>query len=382
MDFSLTEEQKMLKTMAREFAEKEIEPIAAQMDQEGKYPAELISKMADVGFIGLHFPEKYGGGGCGKIEEIIVAEEIARVSLAAATIMAGTSGLAGWPSFKFSNEEQKQRFVVPIIKGAKLACFALTEPGAGSDVSGLATTATKVAGGYKLNGNKVFITSGAEADLALVFTTIDKSLKHRGITAFFVEKGTKGFSVGKLEHKLGIRATSTVELVFEDCFVPEENRVGAEGEGFKIALEAVDASRVAVAAFGVGVAQGSFDKALAYAKERQQFGQPIANFQAIQWFIADMATYIDAARLLTYRAAQLQDLGLPYVKEASMAKVYAAETANFVATKALQIHGGYGYVSEYPVERYFRDARILEIYEGTSEMQRMTIARQIIKENR
>jgi butyryl-CoA dehydrogenase len=381
MDFSLTEEQKMLQTMAREFAEKEIEPIAAQMDQEGKFPAELIGKMADIGFIGLHFPEKYGGGGCGKLDEIIVAEEIARVSLAAATILAGTSGLAGWPAYKFSNEEQKQRLIVPIIKGAKLACFALTEPGAGSDVSGLVTTATKVNGGYKLNGTKVFITSGAEANIALVFATIDKKLKHRGITAFLVETSTKGFSVGKLEHKLGIRATSTAELVFEDCFVPEENRIGAEGDGFKIAMEAVDSSRVAVASFGVGVAQGAFDKALAYAKDRQQFGQPIANFQAIQWFLADMATYIDAARLLTYRAAQLQNQGLPYVKEASMAKVYAAETANFVASKALQIHGGYGYVSEYPVERYFRDARILEIYEGTSEMQRMTIARQLIKES-
>jgi butyryl-CoA dehydrogenase len=195
-----------------------------------------------------------------------------------------------------------------------------------------------------------------------------------------VEKGTKGFSIGKLEHKLGIRATSTVELVFEDCFVPEENRLGTEGQGFEIAMAAVDASRVAVAAFGVGVAQGAFDKALAYAKERQQFGEPIANYQAIQWFLADMATYIDAARLLTYRAAQLQDKGLPYVKEASMAKVYAAETASFVTNKALQIHGGYGYVSEYPVERYFRDARIIEIYEGTSEMQRMTIARQLIRD--
>jgi butyryl-CoA dehydrogenase len=380
MDFSLTEEQKMLKTMAREFAEKEIEPIAAQMDQEAKYPAELISKMAEIGFIGLHFPEKYGGGGGGKVEEIIVAEEIARVSLAAATIMAGTSGLAGWPTYKFGNENQRQRFVVPIIKGSKLACFALTEPGAGSDASALTTAATKVSGGYKLNGTKVFITSGAEADIALVFATLNKALKHRGIIAFLVEKGTKGFSIGKLEHKLGIRATSTVELVFEDCFVPEENRLGTEGQGFEIAMAAVDASRVAVAAFGVGVAQGAFDKALAYAKERQQFGEPIANYQAIQWFLADMATYIDAARLLTYRAAQLQDKGLPYVKEASMAKVYAAETASFVTNKALQIHGGYGYVSEYPVERYFRDARILEIYEGTSEMQRMTIARQLIRD--
>jgi len=231
-----------------------------------------------------------------------------------------------------------------------------------------------------LNGNKVFITNGAEADIALVFATVNKSLRHRGITGFIVERGTPGFSVGKSEHKLGIRASSTAELVFEDCFVPEANRLSDEGAGFKVALSAIDASRVSVATQGVGIAQGAFDKALAYAKERRQFGQPIADFQAIQWFLADMATQIDAARLLTCQAAYHQDRGLPFIKESSMAKLFASEAAMFVTTKAIQIHGGYGYIKEYPLERYFRDARILEIYEGTSEMQRMTIARQLISE--
>lgn len=380
MDFSLTEEQKMLRTMVRDFAEKELEPIAAQIDEEASFPAESIKKAAEIGLFGITFPEEYGGSGGGKIEQIIVSEELCRVCVSIDTIIMATAGLAGYPLYQFGTEEQRQRFIVPIAKGQKSGCFALTEPGAGSDVASLETSATRQNGGYTLNGNKIFITNGAEADIVVVFATLDKSLRHQGITGFIVEKGTPGFSVGKLEHKLGIRASSTAELIFEDCFVPEANRLGNEGEGFKIALNTIDASRVSVAAQGVGVAQGAFDKALAYAKERQQFGQPIANFQAIQWFLADMATAIDAARLLTHRAAYLQDKSLPFVKEASMAKVYAAEAAAFVTTKAIQIHGGYGYIKDYPLERYFRDARILEIYEGTSEMQRMTIARQLIRE--
>jgi len=380
MDFSLTEEQKMLKAMVRDFAEKEFEPIAAQIDEEASFPAEHIKKMVELVLTGVSFPEKYGGSGGGKMEEVIVTEELTRVCASIGAIIAASAGLAGDPLYQFGTEEQRQRFVVPIAKGEKLACFALTESGAGSDVAALETTATRQNGGYTLNGNKLFITNGAEAEIALVFATVDRSLRHRGITGFIVEKGTPGFSVGKHERKLGIRASSTTELIFEDCFVPEANRLGNEGEGFKIALSAIDASRVSVAAQGVGIAQGAFDKALAYAKERQQFGQPIINFQAIQWFLADMATQIDAARLLTHRAAYLQDKGLPFIKEASMAKVFAAEAAMFVTTKAIQIHGGYGYTKDYPLERYFRDARILEIYEGTSEMQRMTIARQLIRE--
>ncbi len=379
MDFALTEDQKMLKAMLRDFTTKELEPIAAQIDEEARFPAESIKKMAELGLMGIPFPEEYGGSGGGPLEFAIVEEELSRVCASTGTIYFVTAGLAGKPLYRFGNEEQRQRFVVPVAKGEKLACFALTEAGAGSDIASLETTAARQNGGYILNGSKLFITNGNEADIVVTFATIGKSLRHRGITAFIVEKGTPGFSVGKLEHKLGIRASSTAELIFEDCFVPEANRLGKEGEGFRIALEAIDSSRQSVAAQAVGIAQGAFDKCLAYAKERQQFGQPIANFQAIQWMLADMATQIDAARLLTYRAAYLEEKGLPFIRESAMAKVFAPEVAMFVTTKAMQIYGGYGYIKDYPLERYFRDAKICGIYEGTDEMQRMTIARSLIR---
>ena len=371
----------MLKTLARDFATKELEPIAAQIDEEARFPAESIKKMAELGLMGISFPEEYGGSGGGPIEFAIVVEEISCVCAATSTIYSTSAGLAGQPLYRFGNEEQRQRFVVPIAKGEKLACFALTEASAGSDVAALETTATRQNGGYILNGNKLFTSNGNEAEIILVFATIDKSLRQRGITGFIVEKGSPGFSVGKLEHKLGIRATSTAELIFQDCFVPEANRLGKEGEGLKIALEAIDSSRINAAAQAVGIAQGAFDKCLAYAKERRQFGQPIINFQAIQWMLADMATQIDAARLLTYRAAYLEAKGLPFIKEAAMAKVFAPEVAMFVTTKAIQIYGGYGYIKDYPLERYFRDARIIGIYDGTDEMQQITIARSLIQES-
>ncbi|MBA7704075.1 Acyl-CoA dehydrogenase, short-chain specific [subsurface metagenome] len=381
MDFSLTEDQKMLKTMVREFAEKELEPIAAQIDEEARFPAEVIKKMAELGLMGIPFPEKYGGSGGSAIDTVITVEEISRVCASVGVILVVTALDSGYPIYRAGNEEQRQRFLVPIAKGEKIACFALTEAGAGSDAAALETTATRRDGGYVLNGTKLFITNGAEADITVVFATLDRSLGYRGITGFIVEKGTPGFSVGKLEHKLGIRASSTAELIFTDCFVPGANRLGDEGKGFRLALEAIDSSRISIAAQALGIAQGAFDKALAYAKERQQFGQPIANFQAIQWMLADMATQIDAARLLTYRAAYLQDEGLSFIKEAAMAKVFAAEAAMFVTTKAIQIYGGYGYVKDYPLERYFRDAKITGIYEGTDEMQRMTIARNLLRES-
>jgi len=378
MDFELNEEQKMLKSMMRDFATKEIEPSAAQIDEEASFPAENIKKMAELGLMGIPFPEKYGGSGGGPLEFAIITEELSRVCASTGTIYFVTSGLAGKPLYWFGNEEQRQRFVVPVAKGEKLSCFGLTEPSAGSDAAGLETTATKVDKGYVLNGNKLFITNGNEADIAVVLATVDKSLRHKGITAFIVEKGTPGFSVGKLEHKLGIRASSTAELIFEDCFVPEENRLGSEGDGFKIAMRTIDSSRVSVAAQALGIAQGAFDKALAYAEERRQFGQSINKFQAIQWMLADMATQIDAARLLVYKAAVLEQNGMPFLKESCMAKLFAPEMAMFVTSKAIQIYGGYGYVKEYPLERYFRDARICSIYEGTDEMQRMTIARSLM----
>ncbi len=379
MDFSLTDSQKMLRTTVHDFAEKELEPIAAEIDEHSRFPCAEFEHMARLGLTGLAFPPEYGGGGAGKIEEIIVDEELARVSAAVSTILFASSGLAGWPTFTYSNEEQRQRFIVPLAEGSKIASFALTEPGAGSDAASLQTTARKVAGGYRLDGTKVFISNGAEASFVLVFATLDRKLKHKGITGFIVERGMPGFTVAKVEHKLGIRASSTAELVFEDCFVPDGNRLDGEGQGFKIAINAIDSSRVSVAAQGLGIARGAFEKALSYARDRQQFGQPIGDFQGIQWMLADMATQMDAARLLTYRAAFLQEHGQPFVKEASMAKLFAAEAAMFVTTKALQIHGGYGYIKSFPLERYFRDARILEIYEGTSEMQRRTIARQLLR---
>ena len=377
----MTKEQKMLKTMIRDFATKELEPIATQIDEEARFPADSIRKMAELGLMGIPFPEEYGGSGEGPLVFAIVIEEIGRVCAATSTIYSVTAGLAGQPLYDFGNEEQRQRFVVPIAKGEKIACFSLTEAGAGSDVAAIETTATQDNNGYILNGTKLFCANGNEAEIILIFATIDKALQHKGITAFIVEKGTLGFSIGKLENKLGIRATSTAQLIFQDCFVPEANRLGKEGEGLKIALEAIDSSRINAAAQAVGIAQGAFDKCLAYAKERQQFGQPIINFQAIQWMLADMATQIDAARLLTYRAAYIKAKGLSFIKEAAMAKVFASEAAMSVTTKAIQIYGGYGYIKDYPLERYFRDARIIGIYEGTDEMQRMTIARSLMRES-
>jgi butyryl-CoA dehydrogenase len=379
MDFEFSEDQKMLQTMVRDFAIKELEPIAAQIDAEARFPAENIKKAAALGLFGIGFPEQYGGTGGGAIEKAILNEELSRVCASTSIIINGSMGLAGSPLYKYGNEEQRQRFVAPVARGEKLATFAITEPGAGSDIAALETTATRRNDGYILNGTKIFISQGSEAEIILVFATIDKSLRHRGITGFIVEKGTPGFSVGRLEDKMGIKASPTAELIFEDCFVPAENRLANEGQGFRIALDTIDACRTSVAAMGVGIAQGAFDKALAYAQERKQFGQPIANFQAIQWMLADMATQIGAARLLTYRAAYHQDKGLPFIKESCMAKLFAAEAAMFVTSKAIQIHGGYGYMKDYHVERYFRDARIVGIFEGTDEMQRLTIARQLLR---
>ncbi len=382
MDFALTEDQKMLKAMLRDFTTKELEPIAAQIDEEARFPAESIKKMAELGLMGIPFPEEYGGSGGGPLEFAIVEEELSRVCASTGTIYFVTAGLAGKPLYRFGNEEQRQRFVVPVAKGEKLACFALTEAGAGSDIASLETTAARQNGGYILNGSKLFITNGNEADIVVIFATIGKSLRHRGITAFIVEKGTPGFSVGKLEHKLGRRASSTAELIFEDCFVPEANRLGKEGEGFRIALEAIDSSRQSVAAQAVGIAQGAFDKCLAYAKERQQFGQPIANFQAIQWMLADMATQIDAARLLTYRAAYLEARGLPFVKEASMAKVRGGDVTVKITQRAVELLGPLGYSKEHLLEKWFRDAKINDLYEGTGQINRLIVARRILDYSR
>jgi len=378
MDFSLTEDQKMLRTMVRDFATKELEPIAAQIDESNEYPAEQVRKIADLGLMGLTIPEEYEGSGKGRVDFCIVTEELTRACPAVAGYFRISLSLAISPIIMHGTDEQKRRFLVPHARGEKLACFALTEAGAGSDAAALQTTASRQGNGYVLNGTKLFISIGAEAEIIVTFATLDKSLGYRGITAFIVEKGTPGFSVGKHENKLGFRGLSATELVFEDCFVPEENRLGEEGRGFRVALEALDESRITVGAEAVGIAQAALDASVSYAKERQQFGQRIANFQAISWMLADMATQIEAARVLTYYAADRQDKGLPFAKESAMAKLFASEVSSFVTNKAIQIHGGYGYTKDYPLERYLRDAKLTEIYEGTSEMMRMTIARALV----
>ena len=378
MDFALTEEQQMFQAMVRDFATKELQPLAAQVDEEEKFPAETVRKMAELGLMGVAIPEEYGGSGGDAIHVVIATEEVARGCGGTSAIYLASLSLACYPILKFGNEEQRRRFVVPLAKGEKLACFALTEPSAGSDAFALQTTAAKSGNHYVVDGTKIFITNGAEADVAVVFATTDKSLRHRGIVALVIEKGTPGFSVGKKEKKLGIRASSTAELIFEGCKVPADNRLGKDGEGFKVAMGAIDSSRISVAAQAVGIARAALEAALSYTQSRQQFGQAISSFQAVQWMLADMATEIDAARLLTYRAAYLKNQGLPYVKESAMAKLFAGEMAMKVTNKALQLHGGYGYIKDYPVERFLRDAKITEIYEGTSEMQRQTIARQLL----
>jgi len=378
MDFTLTEDQQIFQRMVREFATNELEPVAKQVDEEERFPVESIRKMAQLGLMGVTIPEEYGGSGGDSTHLVIAVEEIARACGGTSAVYLAALSLACYPIYKFGTEEQRRRFVVPLTRGEKLACFALTEPGAGSDAGALSTTAVRKADKYVIDGTKIFITNGAEADIAVVFATTGKSLRHKGIVALVVEKGTPGFSVGKKEKKLGIKASSTAELVFEGCGVSVENRLGNEGDGFKVAMGAIDSSRISVAAQAVGIARAALEASVSYTQNRQQFGQAISSFQGIQWMLADMATAIDAARLLTYRAAYLKNQGLPYVKEAAMAKLFASETAMKVTTQAVQLHGGYGYIRDYPVERYFRDAKITEIYEGTSEMQRMTIARQLL----
>ena len=377
MDFSLNEEQKMLRTMVRDFAAREVEPAAARIDDTEVVPDGLVSQMAELGLFGLTIPEEYGGSGKGKTEFCIAIEELCRASAAVAAIFRISLSLAIHPVIAFGSIEQKKKYLPAHADGQRLACFGLTEAGAGSDPAAIQTTARRRGDGYVLNGNKLFISLGAEADIAVVFATVDKEKGHRGVTAFIVEKGTAGFSVGKHERKMGLHGISAVELIFEDCFVPTENRLGEEGAGFKIAMDALNASRTTVAAEAVGISQAAYDASLKYARERQQFGRPIAKFQAIQWMLADMATQIEAARLMTYWAASIEDEGKPYIKEAAMAKLFASEVSRMVTNNALQIHGGYGYTKDYPVERYLRDARLTEIYEGTSEIMRLTIAKNL-----
>jgi len=380
MDFDLNEEQKMLQSTLRDFAENEISPVAARIDRTEEFPAEELKKMARLGLFGLTIPEKYGGSGRGLADLCIAIEELARASAAIDNYLRISLSLSIVPVMEYGTEAQKKKYLPPHAAGEKLACFALTEAGAGSDPAGIETTATRKKDGYIINGNKLFTSIGDRAEIVVVFAITDKSLKQRGISAFVMDKDTPGLSVGKHEEKMGMHGLSSVELIFQDCFVPEECRLGEEGQGLRIALDALDVSRVTIGAEAVGISRAAYEAALSYSKERRQFGEAIAEFQAIQWMLADMATQIEAARLMTYRAAYLHDRGIPFIKEAAMAKVFASEVANFVTDKALQVHGGYGYTKDYPVERYYRDAKILEIYEGTSEIMRMTIARSLLRD--
>jgi butyryl-CoA dehydrogenase len=379
VDFELTDEQQLIRDAVREFAEAEVAPIAAELDREHRFPRELLPKMADMNLMGVPYPEKAGGAGADYLSYIIVMEELSRACASTAVILSAHTSLATWPIFKFGTEAQKDQYLPDMTSGRRLGAFALTEPAAGTDAGAGTATATLHADGYALNGSKMFITNAPYADVYIVFAKTDPERGTRGISAFIVEKDTPGFSVGEAEHKLGIRGSSTPPIYFSDCRVPKEALLGGEGEGFKIAMQTLDGGRIGISAQALGIAQAALDASVAYAKERVQFGKPIASLQAIQWMIADMATEVDAARLLVYRAASCVDNGQPYSTEGAMAKLFASEVATRVAGKAIQIHGGYGYTESYPVERNYRDAKITEIYEGTSEVQRMVIARNALR---
>lgn len=374
MNLALSPEQELLRQSVREFAEAEVKPLARELDRTGRFPLETLRKAAELGWVGVAVPEEEGGAGADHVSYSILIEEISRACASTGVILSVQNSLFCDPLHRFGTAEQKKRFLVPYARGERIGCYALTEPQAGSNAAALRTTAVRRGDGYVVNGTKAWITCGGVADAALVYVNTDPSKKEKGITALLIERGTPGFRVGKEEEKMGIHATACTELSFTDCEVPAENRLGAEGEGYKIALATLDGGRIGIASQAIGIAQGAFEQALSYARERQAFGHPIADFQAIRFMLADMATEIDAARLLARQAAWKQDSGARFSLEASIAKLFASEMATRVTHKAMQIHGGNGYSREYPVERMYRDARITEIYEGTSEIQRLVIA--------
>lgn len=379
MNFSLTKEQELVKQMVREFAINEVKPIAAEIDVTERFPMENVEQMARYNMLGIPFPTEFGGAGGNNVSYAMTVEELSKVCGTTGVIVSAHTSLCGAPIYQFGTQEQKEKYLTPLAKGEKLGAFGLTEPNAGTDAAGQQTTAVLEGDHYVLNGSKIFITNGGVADIFVVFAMTDKSKGTRGISAFIVEKSFPGFSIGKVEEKLGIRASSTTELVFENCIVPKENLLGKEGKGFAVAMQTLDGGRIGIAAQALGLAQGALDEAVAYMKERKQFGRSIAAFQGLQWMVADMDVQIEAARLLVYKAAYKKDMGQPYSVEAARAKLYASEVAMDVTTKAVQLFGGYGYTKEYPVERMMRDAKITEIYEGTSQVQRMVIAGSILK---
>jgi alkylation response protein AidB-like acyl-CoA dehydrogenase len=379
VDFTFTDEQKQLRKSVREFAEDEIAPHVMEWDESSHFPSEILPKLAEMGLLGVIFPEEYGGAGLGYVEYATVIEELARVDGSVGLFVAAHNSLCSNHIYKFGSEEQKRKYLIPLAQGKKLGAWSLTEPEAGSDAGGTRTTAVRDSKGWILNGSKTFTTNGTYADICVAMAVTDKSKDSHGISAFILEKGTPGFRPGKKENKLGMRASDTSEVIFTDCRIPGENLLGPEGEGFISSLKILDGGRISIAALGLGMAQGALEAATRYAKERKQFNQPIADFQAIQFKLADMATQVEAARLLVYQAAWLADQkNVRFTREASMAKYFAGEVAVHVAAECVQIHGGYGFIKDYPAEKYYRDSKLCTIGEGTSEIQKLVIARQLL----
>ena len=380
MPFELTEEQIMIQTMVRDFAREVLLPTAAQRDRTREFPKENLKKMGELGLLGMMIPPEYNGAGVDTVSYVLALQEVAYACAATAVVMSVQNSIVCETLNRFGTEEQKEKYLKPLAAGEWIGAFALTEPHAGSDPVSQSTSAVRDGDDYVINGTKRFITSGKNAQVVIVTAKTDKSQRHKGMSAFLVEKGTSGFSVGKTEDKMGLCASDTTDLVFEACRVPSRNLLGQEGDGFKISMTGLDGGRIGIAAQSTGVAQAALDAAVSYAKEREQFGKPIAKFQGLRWILADMATELEAARQLTFFAASQKDRGHKYTLEASMAKLFASEMVNRVTAAALQIHGGYGYTKEYPVERFYRDARVFTIYEGTSEIQRVVIANQLLQD--
>ena len=379
MDFVLSKEHEMARTLFRDFAQAEVKPLAQEVDETEHFPWDTVRKMQKLGFMGIPMPKEYGGQGCDSLTYAMCVEELSKVCGTTGVIVSAHTSLCCEPIRKWGTPEQKEKYLTPLASGEKIGAFGLTEPGAGTDASGQQTKAVLDGDHYVLNGSKIFITNGGAADTYVVFAMTDKSLGNHGISAFIVEKDFPGFSIGTKEKKMGIRGSSTTELIFQDCIVPKENLLGKEGQGFVVAMTTLDGGRIGIASQALGLAQGALDNTIAYVKERKQFGRALAKFQNTQFQLADMHTKVEAARLLVYKAARSKDTQKKYSLEAAMAKLYAAEVAMEVTTKAVQLHGGYGYTREYDVERMMRDAKITEIYEGTSEVQRMVISGSILK---
>lgn len=380
MDFELSDEQQEIRRTVREFAEREIQPYVMEWDESQSFPRQVIAGLAAMGLMGITFPVNYGGAGLGYLEYVTAIEELARVDGSIAIILAAHTSLCAGHIFEAGTEEQKQKYLAPLARGEKLGCWSLTEPQAGSDASGTRTTARRDGDAWVLNGSKTFTSNGSYADLCVAMAVTDRTAHKHGISAFIIERGTPGFRAGKKENKLGLRASDTAEVIFEDCRIPGANCLGQPGEGFIDSLKVLDRGRISIAAMAVGMAQGAYEASLDYARQRRQFGKSIAEFEAIQWKLADMATQIEAARLLTRQAASRVDRGQSVTRQSSMAKLFAGEAAVAVANEAVQIHGGYGFIKDYPVEKYYRDVKLCTIGEGTSEIQRLVIARELLRD--